>query len=215
MNMTEPTVHIVDDDVSSLTATSRLLRASGFPVKTFLSASDFLVQCDDDARGCVVTDLQMPGLNGLDLQSALALARNPLPLVFLTGHGDIASTVRAMRSGAEDFLEKRAAKEELLDAVRRALLRDAHAREARTLQREREERFRALSVREREVLSHVLRGRLNKQIAGDLGINERTVKMHRTAIMTKLGVRSVAALSQLSQQAGVSAAAMPTFPKGQ
>jgi FixJ family two-component response regulator len=213
--MTEPTVHLVDDDVSSLTATSRLLRASGFPVKTFLSAGDFLAQCDDDARGCVVTDLQMPGLNGLDLQSALALVRNPLPLVFLTGQGDIASTVRAMRSGAEDFLEKRAAKEELLDAVRRALLRDAHAREARTRQREREERFRALSVREREVLSHVLRGRLNKQIAGDLGINERTVKMHRTAIMTKLGVRSVAALSQLSQQAGVSAAAMPTFPKGQ
>ena len=215
MNMTEPTVHLVDDDVSSLTATSRLLRASGFTVKTFLSASDFLAQSDDDARGCVVTDLQMPGLNGLDLQSALALARNPLPLVFLTGHGDIASTVRAMRSGAEDFLEKRAAKEELLDAVRRALLRDAHAREARTRQREQEERFRALSVREREVLSHVLRGRLNKQIAGDLGINERTVKMHRTAIMTKLGVRSVAALSQLSQEAGVSAAAMPTFPKGQ
>jgi FixJ family two-component response regulator len=163
----------------------------------------------------VVTDLQMPGLNGLDLQSALALVRNPLPLVFLTGHGDIASTVRAMRGGAEDFLEKRAAKEELLDAVRRALLRDAHAREARSRQREREARFRALSVREREVLSHVLRGRLNKQIAGDLGINERTVKMHRTAIMKKLGVRSVAALSQLSQEAGVSAAAMPTFPKGQ
>jgi FixJ family two-component response regulator len=133
----------------------------------------------------------------------------------LTGQGDIASTVRAMRSGAEDFLEKRVAKEELLDAVRRALLRDAQAREARALQREREERFGALSVREREVLCHVLRGRLNKQIAGDLGINERTVKMHRTAIMTKLGVRSVAALSRLSQEAGVSEAAMPTFPKGQ
>jgi FixJ family two-component response regulator len=213
--MTEPTVHLVDDDVSSLTATSRLLRASGFSVKTFPSASEFLAQCEDDAQGCVVTDLQMPGLNGLDLQSALALVRNPLPLVFLTGHGDIASTVRAMRGGAEDFLEKRAAKEELLDAVRRALLRDAHAREARSRQREREARFRALSVREREVLSHVLRGRLNKQIAGDLGINERTVKMHRTAIMKKLGVRSVAALSQLSQEAGVSAAVMPTFPKGQ
>jgi FixJ family two-component response regulator len=213
--MIEPTVHIVDDDESSLTATSRLLRASGFSVKAFLSASDFLAQCGDDVRGCVVTDLRMPGLNGLDLQSALARERNPLPLVFLTGHGDIASTVRAMRSGAEDFLEKRVAKEELLDAVRRALLRDAQAREARALQREREERFRALSVREREVLSHVLRGRLNKQIAGDLGINERTVKMHRTAIMTKLGVRSVAALSRLSQEAGVSEAAMPTFPKGQ
>ncbi|MGO4396504.1 response regulator transcription factor [Variovorax sp. M-6] len=215
MNLIEPTVHIVDDDVSFLTATSRLLLVSGFTVKTFLSASEFLAQYDCDARGCVVTDLQMPGLNGLDLQSALALTRDPLPLVFLTGHGDIASSVRAMRGGAEDFLEKRASKEELIDAIRRALARDEHEREARARHREREERFSALSVREFEVLSHVLQGRLNKQIAGELGINERTVKLHRTAIMAKLGVRSVAALSRLSQEAGVAAAAAPTFPKGQ
>lgn len=203
MNVTEPTVYIVDDDVSFLTATSRLLRTSGFTVETFLSASELLAQCAHDLRGCVVTDLQMPGLNGLHLQSALAQTRSPLPLVFLTGHGDISSTVRAMRLGAEDFLEKRAPKEELLDAVRRALARDEKERQARALQREREERFRTLSARELEVLSHVLRGRLNKQIGGDLGINERTVKMHRSAIMTKLSVASVAALTRLSQDAGV------------
>jgi FixJ family two-component response regulator len=202
MNVTEPIVHIVDDDESFLTATSRLLVVSGFTVKPFLSASEFLAQCSNDARGCVVADLQMPGLNGLDLQSALALTPNPLPLVFMTGHGDIASTVRAMRGGAEDFLEKRAPKEELIDAVRRALARDRRENVARARQRELERRFHALSVREFEILSHVLQGRLNKQIAGDLDINERTVKMHRMSIMTKLGVRSVAALTRLSQEAG-------------
>ena len=215
MKVTHPTVYVVDDDVSFLTATSRLLLASGFSVKTFLSASDFLAQRAADAPGCVVADLQMPGLNGLDLQSALALTSNPLPLLFLTGHGDIASTVRAMRDGAEDFLEKRAPKEQLLDAVRRALARDALEREARTRQRELRARFDALSARELEVLSHVLRGRLNKQMASDLCITERTVKLHRTAIMTKLDVRSVAALMRLTQEAGLLPASAPTFPKGQ
>lgn len=212
MTATPPTVYLVDDDVSFLTATSRLLRASGFAVQTFLSASDFLAQSVADAPGCVVADLQMPGLNGLDLQSALARTSNPMPLLFLTGHGDIASTVRAMRGGAEDFLEKRAPMEQLLDAVRRALARDAQEREARARRRALRERFDALSAREFEVLSHVLRGRLNKQMAGDLGITERTVKLHRTAIMTKLGVRSVAALARLTQDAGVMPADAPTFP---
>ncbi|SCK24720.1 two component transcriptional regulator, LuxR family [Variovorax sp. HW608] len=212
MNVTLPTVHLVDDDVSFLTATSRLLRASGFAVKTFLCASDFLAQNTADAPGCVVADLQMPGLNGLDLQSALVRTSNPMPLLFLTGQGDIASTVRAMRGGAEDFLEKRAPMEQLLDAVRRALARDAQEREARAQRRALRERFDALSAREREVLSHVLRGRLNKQMASDLGITERTVKLHRTAIMAKLGVRSVAALAQLTQEAGVQTANPLTFP---
>lgn len=212
MNAAPPTVYLVDDDVSFLTATSRLLRASGFTVQTFLSASEFLAQSVADAPGCVVADLQMPGLNGLDLQMALARTSNPLPLLFLSGHGDIASTVRAMRGGAEDFLEKRAPVEQLLDAVRRALVRSAQEREARARRRSLRERFNALSAREVEVLSHLLRGRLNKQMAGDLGISERTVKLHRRAIMTKLGVRSVATLSRLTQDAGVMAADVPTFP---
>jgi two-component system response regulator FixJ len=187
MSATEPIVQIVDDDPSFLVATSRLLRASGFAVKTFSSASDFLAQHDTDAPGCVLADLQMPEMNGLDLQSALARSHNLLPILFLTGHGDIPSTVRAMRGGAVDFLEKRAPKEKLLDAVRRALARDAREREERARQRELRARFDALSQRELEVLSHVVQGRLNKQIAADLGIHERTVKLHRTAITTKLG----------------------------
>jgi two-component system, LuxR family, response regulator FixJ len=213
--MTAPIVQIVDDDRSFLTATSRLLRASGFAVRTFSSASEFLAQQDADAPGCVVADLQMPGMNGLDLQSALARSRNPVPILFLTGHGDIPSSVVAMRSGAEDFLEKRAPKEKLLDAVRRALARDAREREERTLLRELRARFDILTKREFEVLAHVVQGRLNKQIAGDLGIHERTVKLHRTAITTKLGVQSVAELTRLTDEAGIFTASAPTFPKGQ
>ena len=203
MSATEPTVQIVDDDRSFLVATSRLLRASGFAVKTFSSAADFLAQHDTDAPGCVLADLQMPGMSGLDLQSAIVRSRNPLPILFLTGHGDIPSSVRAMRGGAVDFLEKRAPKEKLLDAVRRALARDAHEREERARRRELRARFDALSERELEVLSHVVQGRLNKQIAADLGIHERTVKLHRTAITTKLGVQSVAELTRLTLEAGI------------
>ena len=158
MSVTEPTVHIVDDDASFLAATSRLLRASGFAVKTFASASDFLAQRDEDAPGCVLADVQMPGMNGLELQSALARSANPLPILFLTGHGDIPSSVRAMRDGAEDFLEKRAPKAELLEAVKRALARDAREREARNRQRELRARFDTLTAREFEVLGHVVRG---------------------------------------------------------
>jgi FixJ family two-component response regulator len=212
MTVIAPTVQIVDDDRSFLTATSRLLRASGFAVQTFASASEFLAQRDNDAPGCVVADLQMPGISGLDLQSALARSRNPLPLLFLTGHGDIPSTVRAMRGGAVDFLEKRAPKERLLDAVKRALARNAQEREDRARQCELHARFDALSKRELEVLSHVVHGRLNKQIASDLGIHERTVKLHRTAITTKLGVQAVAELTRLTDEAGIFTAPAPTFP---
>jgi len=215
MNVAASIVQIVDDDRSFLAATSRLLRASGFAVQTFSSASEFLAQRDDDAPGCVVADLQMPGMNGLDLQSALAQSGNPLPILFLTGHGDIPSTVRAMRGGAVDFLEKRAPKDKLLDAVRRALARDAREREELARQRELRSRFDALTERELEVLSHVVQGRLNKQIAADLGIHERTVKLHRTAITTKLRVQSVAELTRLTDEAGIFTASAQTFPKGQ
>jgi len=203
-DMTESTVHVVDDDESFLTAMSRLLRASGFRTQTYSSARAFLAQ-RRDGPGCVVVDLRMPDLGGLDLQSALAQTSNPLPVLFLTGHADTTSTVRAMRGGAEDFLEKTAPRELVLDAVRRALARDQQEREERSHREELRARFAAISSREREVLGHVLRGRLNKQIAGDLGIHERTVKVHRKSIMTKLSVRSVAALAQLSQEAGLPA----------
>ena len=215
MSETVPVVHIVDDDTSFLTAIARLLRANGFSVKTYSSAHEFLAQRDANAPGCVLADLQMPQMNGLDLQSALAHNRNPLPILFLTGHGDIPSTVRAMRNGAEDFLEKRAPKKRLLDAVMRALARDSREREARAQQCELRARFHTLTERELEVLSHVVRGRLNKQIAGDLGIHERTVKLHRTAITTKLKVQSVAELTRLTQEAGIFPGPGRTFPKGQ
>ena len=215
MNVLQPVVHIVDDDASFLDAVSRLLRASGFLVRAYSSASEFLEQHNNDLPGCVVTDLQMPGLNGLDLQSALLHSGNPLPILFLTGYGEIAATVSAMRAGAEDFLEKRAPKELLLEAVRRALARDVRERDARMRRRELGARFAALSERELEVLGHVVEGRLNKQIASDLGIHERTVKLHRTSITTKLGVRSVAALTRLTEEADISTSTIPTFPKGQ
>jgi FixJ family two-component response regulator len=203
----ESTVHIVDDDESFLIATSLLLRASGFATRTYSSAREFLAQRLADERGCVVVDLRMPDMDGLDLQAALAQTQSPLPVLFLTGHADTASTVRAMRAGAEDVLEKASPKELLLDALQRALVRDAQERQARSQRQTLRAHFAALSAREREVLGHVLRGRLTKQIAGDLGIHERTVKVHRRAIMVKLRVKSVAALARLSQDAG-----LPTHP---
>lgn len=209
--MNPPVVHIVDDDASFLAATARLLRASGFTVRTFLSADDFLGQREDEVAGCVVADLRMPGMDGLALQAALAGSSNPLPVLFLSGNGDIPSSVRAMRGGAEDFLEKLAPKEKLLDAVKRAITRDASERASRSHKRELRALFATLSSREIEVLGHVVQGRLNKQIAGDLGIHERTVKLHRTAITTKLGVPSVAELTHFTHEAGIFA----TFPKGQ
>ena len=204
MSETAPTVFVVDDDVSFLTSAARLLRASGFQVKTFSSAADFLAQRPPGARGCVVTDLQMPGMTGIELQAALAASDHPLPILFLTGQGDIPTSVKAMRLGAEDFLTKRALKEELLAAVQRALARDAYDRKERARRDELHARFGRLTPREREVLTLVLRGRLNKQIAADLGIDERSVNRHRTSLMAKLQVRTVVELGQLAVQAGFS-----------
>ncbi len=198
-----PTIFLVDDDPSFLGSVARLCRASGFAVRAFSCAADFLAQRSPDAPGCVVADLQMPGMNGLELQEALARSDNPLPIVFLTGQGDIPTSVKAMRHGAEDFLTKRAPRQELLAAVQRALARDARHREARTRRHELRARFDQLTPREREVLRHVLQGQLNKQIAADLGVAERSVKRHRTSLMAKLEVESVAQLAQLAAEAGM------------
>jgi FixJ family two-component response regulator len=199
---TEPVLFIVDDDALFLAAMSRLLRAHGFAVATFASARDFLANRASDAHGCVLADVQMPGMNGLELQEALARTDNPLPVIFLTAHGDIPTSVSAMRDGAEDFLEKRASKNQIIDAVTRGLARDRRERDARTQHRLIQARFATLTAREREVLGHVVRGRLNKQIAGDMDLNERTVKLHRQKVMTKLGVQSVAELARLTAEAG-------------
>lgn len=197
-----PIVRIVDDDASFLTAVARMLRASGFAVKTFASAEEFLSQPELDVPGCVLVDLQMPGMSGLDLQETLSKAGHTLPVIFLTGHGDIPTTVQAIQRGAEDFLTKRAPKENLLNAVKRALARDARERDGRARLEALRARFAALTPREREVLKHVVQGKLNKQIAYDLGIHERTVKLHRTSITTKLGVYSVAELTMLWMEVG-------------
>jgi FixJ family two-component response regulator len=204
-------VFIVDDDVSFLRSLARFLRAAGYPVETFGSARALLEHLTPEQAGCVVTDLQMPDLNGLELQAALSKSGNPLPVIFLTGQGDIPSTVRAMRKGAEDFLTKRAPKEELLAAVQRALARADQERRQRARLRELRRLFELLSQRELEVLGHVVRGKLNKQIAADLGINERTVKLHRTAITRKLGLHSVAELTRVTTEAGLFPAAESEF----
>jgi len=202
MNDGKSIVRVVDDDASFLTAVARMLRASGFAVKTYASAMEFLAQPELDVPGCVLVDLQMPGLSGLDLQAALEKAGHLLPVIFLSGRGDIPTTVQAMRRGAEDFLTKRAPKEEVLEAVKRALLRDSSERAERARLAALSAPFATLTPRELEVLKHVVQGRLNKQIAYDLGIHERTVKLHRTAITTKLGVHSTAELTQLWIEVG-------------
>ncbi len=193
-------VFVVDDDPSFLATITRWLRAFGYAVKSYNSAADFLAQRPMQAAGCVVADLQMPGMDGMALQQALAQSDNPLPVVFLTGHGDIPTSVQAMRRGAEDFLIKTASKEDLLAAIERALARDNSERKVRLRQSDLLQRFARLTPRENEVLAHVLRGRLNKQIAADLGIDERSVKRHRTSLMAKLNAKSVVELTQLADE---------------
>jgi len=197
------TVFIVDDDASFLKSVSRLLRAAGFSVQAFESAEKFLEQLAPGMSGCVLADLQMPGLNGLELQEALAKSANPLPVVFLSAQGDIPTTVQAMRRGAEDFLTKLSPKEKLLDAIGRALARGARERKERERLRELRGRFDALTPRELEVLEHVVRGRMNKEIADALQIHERTVKLHRTNLTRRLQVQSVAELTRLVEEAGL------------
>jgi len=191
------TIYVVDDDVSYLRSISRFLRASGFHVTIHNSPAEFLSELRPGMRGCVITDLMMPEMDGTALQEALRNAGCRLPVIFLTGHGDIPTSVQAMRHGAEDFLTKRAPKEDLLDAVTRALAHNekdlARLSKIQALKKP----FESLSPRETEVLRHVVQGKLNKQVAADLGIHERTVKLHRTNLTGKLGVHSVAELTRM------------------
>jgi FixJ family two-component response regulator len=196
-------VFIVDDDESFLKSVSRLLRAAGYSVNAFGSAKKFLEQIAPGMSGCVLADLQMPGLNGLELQAALVKSASPMPVIFLSAQGDIPTTVKAMRGGAEDFLTKLDPKEKLLDAIRRALARGAREHKARGHLRTLRERFATLTPREMEVLEQVVSGHLNKQIADRLGINERTVKLHRTNLTRRLNVKSVAELTRLTEEAGM------------
>jgi len=206
------TIHLVDDDPEFLGATSRLLRRGGFAVDPHPSVDHLLARVSPETRGCVIADLVMPGVSGLELQALLTQRGVMMPVVFLTGHADIPSSVQAMRGGAVDFLEKLAPKEQLMAAIARALERDADAHGARTRLEERRRRFATLSEREREVLALVLRGDRNKQIAGFLGVTERTVKLHRAAICAKLGMHSVAQLAILATEAQLETAT-PRSPR--
>lgn len=194
-----PVIHVVDDDPSFRSAMERLLRAAGYRAITYESVPGFLASFDGNAPGCILLDLQLPGQNGLDLQKSLLKSQNPIPIIFLTAYGDIPATVRAMRDGAVDFLTKPVKKEILFEAVKRALARDAEARERCTQITELQLRYQSLTPREREVLTHVIAGKLNKQIAFDLGTTERTIKAHRASIMEKLRIASLPELVRLAQ----------------
>jgi FixJ family two-component response regulator len=196
-----PIVHVVDDDDSVRTAVVRLLQAAGHEARGYSSAGEFLLgRSDRDAPGCVVLDVRMPGPSGLDLQAALGRLAVPLPIVFLTGHGDIPMSVRAMKAGAIDFLTKPVSRDALLTAVETALGRDAQTRAARARVHGLRARYDTLTPREREVFAGVVAGKLNKQIAADLGTAERTVKAHRAQVMEKMQVASVAELVHAADQ---------------
>jgi FixJ family two-component response regulator len=197
-------VHLVDDDESYLKATARMLALEGFQVATFASGRHLMAAMTPCTRGCIVVDLSMPELDGLQLQALLAGEGVLMPLVFLSGHGDIPSTVRAMQGGAVDFLEKHAPRERLVAAIRRGLERDAGEHEERARLADLKRRFGTLSKRELEVLREVLRGQLNKQVAATLGISERTVKLHRRSIKFKVGAHTAARLAALARDAGLS-----------
>jgi len=198
-----PTVYVVDDDPDVLKAIDRLLESIGLNVATFSSPRQFLEVYDGNAPGCLVLDLALPGLNGLDVQRVLEQRGSALPIVFLTGRGDIAASVQAMKHGAADFLTKPIDDTALLTAVRDALARDRALRPAQ-LERERIAKSLAmLTERERQVLELIVAGRLNKQIAAELGTTEKTIKFHRGNLMRKMGARVVADLVRLADRAGV------------
>ncbi len=205
MSARPATVFVVDDDPDVRRALTRLLRAAGFDVGAFSSAEEFLAAHDPEAPGCLILDLVMPGVDGLELQASLRAAGCPLPIVFLTGSGDIPMSVRAMKAGAVTFLTKPAEDSQLIAAVTEALQVDEVARHASSLERPLRQRLSTLTAREREVLTHVVAGRLNKQIAAELGTAEKTVKVHRARVMRKLGARSVAELVHLADRVGIPA----------
>jgi FixJ family two-component response regulator len=203
MNALQPTVFVVDDYAPVRNAISRLLRTAGFVVATFESADAFLAQYNPAACGCVVLDLAMPAVSGLELQEILAQSGSLLPIIFLTAHGSIPKSVRAMKHGASDFLTKPVNDEDLLTAVRAAIERNRAVRLEQAELSEIRARLATLTPREREVLEYVVAGKLNKQIAGSLGTVEQTVKVHRAHVMQKMGARSVAELVRLTQRCGI------------
>jgi FixJ family two-component response regulator len=195
------TVYLVDDDAGVLKALSRLLRAKGYDVRPYSSPQLFLEEHDVTVPGCAVLDVSMPGLDGLELQRARTATNGfHRPVLFVTGKGDIPTSVRAMKAGAIDFLTKPVKDVDLFEAVSRAEARDAELRRLHSEMESIQAKVGTLTPREREVLTHVVAGRLNKQIAGDLGTVEKTIKVHRSRMMEKLGIRTVADLVRMAEK---------------
>jgi FixJ family two-component response regulator len=203
MSPAEPAVYVVDDDLSVRVAMERLLKSVGLTVKTFASAQEFLDRATPEWSGCLIVDLRMPGMGGLDLQDQLSARQVSLPVIFLTGYGTVPASVRAMKAGAVDFLEKPVDDQTLLDAVHKALERDRGARRNQAEMQALHQRLVALTPREYEVLIFIISGRLNKQAAAELGTTEKTIKVHRARIMEKLQCTSLAELVRLAEKAGI------------
>jgi FixJ family two-component response regulator len=191
-------VFVVDDDVSMREALRNLLRSVGLQVETFDTAQEFLARPRPDAPGCLILDVRLPGLSGLDLQRELAKADIDIPIIFITGHGDIQMSVQAMKAGAVEFLEKPFRDQDVLDAVQQAIERDHEARAQRRETAQLRARYDSLTAREREVMALVVRGLLNKQIAGQVGTTEATVKLHRGRVMHKMQADSLADLIRMA-----------------
>ena len=203
VNSGVPTIFVVDDDPAVLKSLGRLLRSAGLNVETCNSPQDFLARHNPAMPGCLVLDVAMPGLNGLEVQQALAAIGDERPIVFLTGHGDIPTSVEAMKRGAVDFLTKPVNAVDLLRAIHSAIVKDSVRRLERDEVEEFKQRLATLTPREREVLPYVISGRPNKQIAGELGTAEKTIKVHRARVMEKMKVQSVAELVRLAERLGI------------
>jgi FixJ family two-component response regulator len=199
-----PVVFVVDDDNSVREALRSLIRSVGMRCETFATAADFLAHPRTDEPACLVLDVELPGRSGLDLPTELRDVGAALPVIFITGHGTIPMSVRAMKAGALEFLTKPFGEQELLDAIQLALARDRETRARRAQQRALRERFGRLTARERDVFSLVVTGRMNKEIAAELGTVEQTIKQHRGRVMQKLGARSVADLVHLAERLSAS-----------
>jgi FixJ family two-component response regulator len=203
MTETDAMVFVVDDDASVRDSLKNLIRSVGLGAELFASAQEFLRSKRPDVPGCLVLDVRLPGLSGLDLQRRMAEAGLQIPIIFVTGHGDIPMTVRAMKAGAVEFLTKPFRDQDLLDAIQQALERDRKARDQRAEIEEMRSRFASLTPREREVMARVVAGLLNKQIGAELGTSETTVKIHRHQVMEKMGAGSLPELVRMADRLGL------------